>query len=402
MSIPLDRLYHFLEDIVNDNIIIYRFWPHGLKKLENLLPLREYSWNKHMFSHMVICHDQEPLDFALFGKLTDPSIPLISDDHIKESVTRNIKSVSEFSTGNLTCPNFYLASNEKIICHSEQRSTQLDLYKKYGFVDVYYWSHAIIAQDWFRYAKHDSVLLQKKQDRYDFLIYNRAWQGTREYRLRFAEMLLENNIKEFCNIRFAPIDDNVHYLDHAYHNQKWTIHTNLESYYDLNTFDSTASADYTSLDYITSNIEVVLETLFDDDRLHLTEKTLRPIVCRQPFMLMATHGSLEYLRRYGFETFNDLLDESYDTIIDPVARMAAVVAEMKRITQLPPAEKIELFSKLNIIAARNQERFFSDDFFEQVTQEYKTNISQAITICEQGRHPAWLAEVKKLLSKSHD
>ena len=300
----------------------------------------------------------------------------------------------------MTCPNFYLASNEKIICHSEQRSTQLDLYKKYGFVDVYYWSHAIIAQDWFRYAKHDSVLLQKKQDRYDFLIYNRAWQGTREYRLRFAEMLLENNIKEYCNIRFAPIDDNVHYLDHVYCNQKWIIHTNLESYYDLNTFNSTASADYTSEDYITSNIEVVLETLFDDDRLHLTEKTLRPIVCRQPFMLMATHGSLEYLRHYGFETFSDLLDESYDTIIDPVARMAAIITEMQRITQLPTTEKIELFSKLNIIAARNQKRFFSDDFFEQVTQEYKTNFTKAISLCEQGQHPSWLAEVNKVLSKS--
>jgi hypothetical protein len=277
----------------------------------------------------------------------------------------------------------------RILCHSEQRSTQLDIFKQHDVVDVYYWSHAIIAQDWFRYAKHDKVLQQKKLTNYDFLIYNRAWQGTREYRLRFAEMLLEQKIKEFCNIRFAPIDDNVHYLDHAYHNQKWTIHTNLESYYDLNTIDSTASADYTSSDYITSNIEVVLETLFDDDRLHLTEKTLRPIACRQPFILIATHGSLEYLRNYGFETFSNLLDESYDTIIDPVARMAAVVVEMKRITQLPTAEKIELFSKLNIIAARNQERFFSDDFFEQVVQEYKTNMSQAIALCEQRRLCAW-------------
>ena len=400
MSIPLDRLYHFLKDIVNDNIIIYRFWPHGLKKLENLLPLCEYSLNKQMFAHTIIYNDQEPLDFALFGTVSDPSIPLISDDHIKESITRNIKLISEFSIGNLTCPDLYLAPNEKIICHSEQRSTQLELYKKYGFIDAYYWSHAIIAQDWFRYAKHDGILLQKRKERYDFLIYNRAWQGTREYRLRFAEMLLEHNIKEYCNIRFAPIDDNVHYLDHVYRNQKWTIHTNLESYYDLNTFNSTASADYTSLDYITSNIEVVLETLFDDDRLHLTEKILRPIACRQPFMLMATHGSLEYLRHYGFETFSYLLDESYDTIVDPGARMAAVIAEMKRITQLPPIEKIELFSKLNIIAARNQERFFSDDFFKQVTQEYKTNMSQAIAVCEQEQHPLWLAEVNKVLGKS--
>ena len=370
MSIPLDRLYHFLESFSDNDIIIYYFYPHGTKNWDNLTLLKKYSDNVNSLAHKMICHDQEPLDFDRF----------------------KINSV---------IPMKFLKKC-RILCHSEQRSTQLDIFKQHDVVDIYYWSHAIIAQNWFRYAKHDNTLLQKRKDRYDFLIYNRAWQGSREYRLRFAEMLLENNLKESCNIRFAPVDDNVHYLDHVYRNQKWSIHTNLESYYDLNTFNSTASADYTSSDYITSNIEVVLETLFDDNRLHLTEKTLRPIACRQPFILMATHGSLDYLHRYGFETFSDLLDESYDTIIDPVARMTAVVSEMKRITQLPTAEKIELFSKLNIIAARNQKRFFSDDFFEQVTQEYKTNFTQAIVLCEQGRDPIWLDEVNKVLSKSQN
>ncbi|CAB4163576.1 hypothetical protein UFOVP1146_117 [uncultured Caudovirales phage] len=367
MSIPLNQLYHFLDSFSDNSIVIYYFYPHGTKNWENLTLLKEYSDKVYSLAHRIICHDQEPLNFNLF----------------KNNIQQN----------------YLFLNNNSILCHSEQRSKQLDMFKQYNVIDAYYWSHAIIAQDWFRYAKHDRVLQQKKSTNYDFLIYNRAWQGTREYRLRFAEMLLENNIKEYCNIRFAPVDGNVHYLDHVYNNQKWVIHTNLESYYDANTFDSTASADYTSLDYITSNIEVVLETLFDDNRLHLTEKTLRPIACRQPFILMATHGSLDYLHRYGFETFDNLIDETYDTIVDPVARMSAVVAEMKRITQLSTTEKIELFSKLNIIAARNQERFFSDEFFEQVTQEYKTNFTQAIAICERERHPAWLAEVKRVLSK---
>ena len=357
LSVPLDRLYHFLESFSDNNVVIYYFYPHGTKNWDNLVLLRKYYTSISFVTYKMVCHDQEPLDFNLFKN-------------------------------NLTQIRLMIADN-RILCHSEQRSKQLDMFKQHNIIDIYYWSHAIISQDWFRYAKHDNVLLQKRKERYDFLIYNRAWQGTREYRLRFAEMLLENNIKEYCNIRFAPVDNNVHYLDHVYNNQKWTIHTNLESYYNVNTIDSAASADYTSEDYITSNIEIVLETLFDDDRLHLTEKTLRSIACQQPFILMATHGSLEYLRRYGFETFGSLLDESYDTIIDPVERMAAVIAEMKRITQLPTAERIELFFKLNAIAARNQERFFSDDFFEQVVQEYKTNMSQAIALCEQRRLCAW-------------
>ena len=357
LSVPLDRLYHFLESFSDNNVVIYYFYPHGTKNWDNLVLLRKYYTSISFVTYKMVCHDQEPLDFKVF-----------KDNYMQQQL---------------------MIADNRILCHSEQRSKQLDMFKQHNIIDIYYWSHAIISQDWFRYAKHDNVLLQKRKERYDFLIYNRAWQGTREYRLRFAEMLLENNIKEYCNIRFAPVDNNVHYLDHVYNNQKWTIHTNLESYYNVNTIDSAASADYTSEDYITSNIEIVLETLFDDDRLHLTEKTLRSIACQQPFILMATHGSLEYLRRYGFETFGSLLDESYDTIIDPVERMAAVIAEMKRITQLPTAERIELFFKLNAIAARNQERFFSDDFFEQVVQEYKTNMSQAIALCEQRRLCAW-------------
>ena len=77
----------------------------------------------------------------------------------------------------------------------------------------------------------------------------------------------------------------------------------------------------------------MLETLFDDDRLQLTEKSLRPIACGQPFILAATHGSLQYLQNYGFKTFNDVFDESYDQIEDPVKRLKAIVALMVQISQ---------------------------------------------------------------------
>jgi hypothetical protein len=40
MSIPLDRLYHYIEnvaqEIYNDRIIIYRFYPHGSKNINDL------------------------------------------------------------------------------------------------------------------------------------------------------------------------------------------------------------------------------------------------------------------------------------------------------------------------------------------------------------------------------
>ena len=45
MNIPLDRLYHYIRDIAKeiygDRIIIYRFWPHGSKNINDLNNLNE-------------------------------------------------------------------------------------------------------------------------------------------------------------------------------------------------------------------------------------------------------------------------------------------------------------------------------------------------------------------------
>jgi hypothetical protein len=122
----------------------------------------------------------------------------------------------------------------------------------------------------------------------------------------------------------------------------------------------------------------VLETLFDDSRWHLTEKALRPIACGKPFMLVATAGSLTYLRSYGFETFGNLIDESYDLETDPVARLAAVIQEMSRISSLNTSDKIVLWNQLHQIAERNKQRFFSAEWQAGIVQEYVDNINQAM------------------------
>jgi hypothetical protein len=150
----------------------------------------------------------------------------------------------------------------------------------------------------------------------------------------------------------------------------------LENYFDLNTFDATASADYTNTDYKSTNIEVVLETLFDDQRWHLTEKILRPIACGQPFIIAATPGSLEYLRSYGFHTFSPLIDETYDTIQDPVARLKAITAEMRRITDLAVSQKQSLFAQLRTIAQHNRQWFFSSEFHHSIIRELQYNLKQ--------------------------
>lgn len=402
MSIPLDRLYHYLADCVNHDLLIYRWAPHGSRKLEDLDHLITYTEHDWYNLPMVLFHDQEPLDTNMYTKdqLRNHARSKFDNDRsnfmLKDSVLDYV--AAQHLRAALICINRY---DLTILVHSELHSDPVKYLEKTNFVPVYFWSHAVIALDWFRYANYDPNLnFDLHNITHDFLIYNRAWDGTREYRLTFVENLITNQLVEHCKTTFCAVDQDTRYTSHVFKNQKLKIsNTQLENHFPLNTYPSGSSADYVADDYTITGIEVVLETLFDDNRWHLTEKTLRPIACGKPFILMATAGSLQYLQNYGFETFDGLINESYDLITDSRARLDAVIQEMKRISVLDANTKQVLHTKLHEIAQRNKHRFFNG-LFDQVIEEYKTNMDQAMVIMQQhctGRHRA---AIRQLLQKN--
>lgn len=61
-----------------------------------------------------------------------------------------------------------------------------------------------------------------------------------------------------------------------------------------------------------SYLDVITETLVDNDTLFITEKTYRSIANGSIFLIMGCPGTLKYLKSKGIETFSDLFDESYD------------------------------------------------------------------------------------------
>jgi len=411
MSVPLDRLYHYLADCVNHDLLIYRWMPHGSRKLEDLKPLHTNTAVQNITNPTIICHDQETLSWEFYTRksiknqirkncLCSNSGP--RDEGYNLDWMIDVRVLEYMADQHLraltTCINQF---DLTLLLHSELNSNQVAKFSLNGFVPVYFWSHAMIALDWFRYANHDPKLifdLGKIQK--DFLVYNRAWSGTREYRLYFAQQLATHNLLSHTQIAFAAIDNDMHYVNHVFANKKFQIHLhNLEQLYLPNTADSGSSADYCDLDYAACGIEVVLETLFDDDRWHLTEKTLRPIACGKPFILAATSGSLQYLRNYGFETFAGLIDESYDAIADSKNRLDAVVQEMKRISALDTDAKQVLYAKLHAIAQRNKQRFFNG-LFDQVIEEYKTNLDQAMIVMQQHCTGQHRVIIKQLLEQN--
>jgi hypothetical protein len=393
MSIPLDRLYHYIEsiaqDIRKDNVVIYRFSPHGSKNIENLDLLRKYNWRELASLPCLYCNDQEPLNYDFYQTQKFPigpqeSIPSLL---LKYQIPRqeNFRHLI----------NIY---DRSILLHSEKRGENLELYANSQFIPVYYWSHAIIAQDWFRFANH---IKQKKNVTKTFLIYNRAWSGTREYRLGFADRVIRLGLHENCLMRVSPVDPdlNKHYDLHQFEHPEWRPHNVIEKYFPISEAESHYSADFDLEDYESTDIEVVLETLFDDLRLHLTEKTLRPIATGQPFMLAGTYGSLKYLREYGFKTFNDCWDESYDMMSDSIERMNKITEVMGDIVSMAPAKHKKMLVQARAIAAYNKQHFFSNKFQKLIKQELTDNLSKAFKELETtNTSKIYLENRKKMLN----
>ena len=344
----------------------------------------------------MLCHDQEPLNYNYWTR----------DEFVQSSMLLNKESnfiANQFSHWHLRsilqCRHKAHVFKNTLLCHSELNSKELDKYTQNNFTGVYYWAHALIARDWYRYAQLDDGLKQKNIQS-NFLIYNRAWGGTREYRLKFAELLVKSNLHHHCRMGFNNTDG-IHYGDHKFSNSAMQVcNTDLDRHFVKNNSLPTASADYCTQDYQQTAIEVVLETLFDDSRLHLTEKSLRPIACGQPFILAATAGSLAYLRSYGFKTFSSVFDESYDTIADPIERLDAIVDLMNTIKN--SSNRLEMYQQLQAIANFNQQRFFSAEFHQQVVEEFKQNFSNAFVEVLKSCTPKYMEQYLDALRSTKD
>lgn len=83
--------------------------------------------------------------------------------------------------------------------------------------------------------------------------------------------------------------------------------------------------------YDQSYISVVAETGVSGS-VFITEKTMKPLAFQHPFIVYGNSGTLGVLRSWGFETFDNLWDESYDMIEDSALRCDAIAAILKEIT----------------------------------------------------------------------
>ena len=251
-------------------------------------------------------------------------------------------------------------------------SSQVDQYiEENNLRKMYYFFHGFAAFDWYRghYALNYNKLTVKQYN-YDFISFNRIINNDRSYRIYFVSLLKELGLLDRGQISFN-VTDNLFddWQDEvADPNSKLSIHAkqHVEHHLtDINklVIDSPQLPGSASADIPRGNDafwHIVTETVFYYDKLHLTEKIFKPIVSKQPFMLLAAPGNLAYLKSYGFKTFDSVIDESYDLIQDNDLRTEAVVKQLYWYCNLTPGEKTNVIQQLEPIIDYNFHHFYGE------------------------------------------
>lgn len=78
--------------------------------------------------------------------------------------------------------------------------------------------------------------------------------------------------------------------------------------------------------------QIVNETLVDNAKntsLFYSEKTFRPVVCFQPFVIYGQQGSNQHLKEIGYQTYEPWFDLSFDNEPDNVLRYKKLLASVK-------------------------------------------------------------------------
>jgi hypothetical protein len=110
-------------------------------------------------------------------------------------------------------------------------------------------------------------------------------------------------------------------------------------------------------------IEIISET-DSMSNLWFTEKTAKCLAIGKPFVLVAGQSSLQQLQTIGFNTFNTVIDESYDNEVIPTLRIKCMIESLR-----------ELYTSSN-----------RDERIQQMYEIAKTNIEIYKKLCSVRGH----------------
>jgi hypothetical protein len=320
----------------------------------------------------VFFHDQEPIHLDLHQPLFDA---------VKSN---NIDLTHPYGPDRSALGGF---GSRATVVVSERGEFAERLAQHYGWHLLYYFYHGWACLDWYR-GYDRSFLIPRARGRQPttaFMSPNRIVAGKRDHRVLFLynvfkKGLANNHISapRICPYEQQDIADIAKHYDNIYPDIEQTFRQqNLPRMFageDTQIMTSYCLGNWAEAQ--DSLLYVPTETVYFGRRLHLTEKTFKAIALEMPFVLVAPAGSLEYLRSYGFRTFADVFDESYDTEIDDTRRIERVTDLLRDINSLPLRERQDLHRACLSAVEHNWQHFYHGGFEKILWKELQDMLAE--------------------------
>ena len=98
----------------------------------------------------------------------------------------------------------------------------------------------------------------------------------------------------------------------------------------------------------------------DNTPVDPSEKSLKPFAFKHPMVIWGPPMTLAWLRTWGFETFDNCIDESYDLEFDNSKRLSMIIKEVERLNATPADYFVTEETQRRL--DKNYNRFYDTDW----------------------------------------
>jgi hypothetical protein len=141
------------------------------------------------------------------------------------------------------------------------------------------------------------------------------------------------------------------------------ILNSTDRYTDVNGYDYTDPLTYV---YRHTLVDLVVESHVIGNTFFPTEKIVRPMLMKKPFIVFASKNFLDYLHQKGFMTFTDFWDETYDGF-EGRDRLTRIIDIIDRLAAKSKEELEEMYYKMEYILRNNHDLLMSQTYKQGVT-----------------------------------
>ena len=203
---------------------------------------------------------------------------------------------------------------------------------------------------------------------YSYVPADQVWMPTRDYtfavnRIDFKRMRLLANLYQYLGIDCGHVNFNCvlgkdtdpkkNFLDQLIHatDQEQPVFVKLAQLMPLKNYDF--DHDQT---YVSSWLNITVETYSSDNVVSMSEKIFRCLVTPAPWIAYSGRYTIARLRSLGFDVLDNVVDHSYDQLIEAHHKMSGFVSTARdTITALKTHDWAQLTARCQAAAMHNQQ-----------------------------------------------